>query len=135
MKRFACLFSALLVSACANTRQENADLAFFARTQLIGLSKAQILACAGKPERTAASGDKESFTFSTSSGETTLMLGAGGSAISSVRHSCEVTYVFRRGYVEDILYSGARTGGTLTPDDECAPIVRKCMNRRLGDRP
>ena len=130
MKRIAGLFSALVVSACASTSQENSDLAFHARTQLIGLSRAQILACAGKPERAQVSGDTEAFTYSASTGETTLMIGAGGSALSNVRHSCEVSYVLRRGYVEDILYLGARTGGTLTPDEECAPIVRKCLKTR-----
>ncbi len=130
MKRIAGLLVVLVVSACASTSQENSDLAFHARTQLIGLSRAQILACAGKPERTAVSGESESFTYSASSGETTLMIGAGGSALSNVRHSCEVTYVLRRGYVEDILYAGARTGGTLTPDEECAPIVRTCLKTR-----
>lgn len=135
MKRIAGLVSTLVISACASTSQQNSDLAFFAHTQLIGLSKAQILACAGKPERTAASGDKESLTYSASSGESTLMIGAGGSPLSNVRHSCEVIYVLRRGYVEDIQYAGARTGGTLTPDEECAVLVRKCASARLGDRP
>jgi len=135
MKRIAGLIPALLISACANTGMENSDIAFFAHSQLIGLSKAQILACAGKPAYTDASGDRELLSYSASSGDTTLMIGAGGKVLSNVRNSCDVTYVLRRGYVEDVRFTGARTGGTFTPDEECAVIVRKCVGVRMGDRP
>ena len=125
----AVLLEALVVSASANTSQQNADTAFMARAVIIGQSRAEILACAGKPERAAVNGDAETLVYTASSGESTLMVGAGNTLLSNVRHSCEVTLVLRRGYVEDVLYSG-RTGGTLTPDEECAPIVSKCMSPR-----
>ena len=131
MKQIGSLVAALLVSACANTSTgtSNTDIAFHARLDVIGLSRAQVLACAGKPERTVVSGETESFSYSASSGETTLMIG-GGSVLSNVRHACNVTYVLRRGYVEDVVYTGARTGGTTTPDAECAPVVKKCLGAR-----
>ena len=100
-----------------------------ARAHIIGQSRAEVLACAGKPERNVVNGESETLVYAASSGESTLMVGAGNTLLSNVRHSCEVTMVLRRGYVENVLYAG-RTGGTLTPDEECAPIVRKCMKVR-----
>lgn len=128
-RRFAALVLVLLASACSTTSQEDADTAFLARAVIIGQSRAEVLACAGKPERSAVQGDSEMLVYTASSGESTLMVGAGGNLLSNVKHSCEVTMVLRRGYVEDVLYAG-RTGGTTTPDEECAPIVRKCMSVR-----
>ena len=120
---------ALMASACSTTSQEDADTAFLARAVIIGQSRAEVLTCAGKPERSSIQGDSETLVYTASSGESTLMVGAGGNLLSNVRHSCEVTMILRRGYVEDVLYAG-RTGGTTTPDEECAPIVRKCMSVR-----
>ena len=123
------LVAALVVAACANPSQQNADTAFMARAHIIGQSRAEVLACAGKPERNVVNGESETLVYAASSGESTLMVGAGNTLLSNVRHSCEVTMVLRRGYVENVLYAG-RTGGTLTPDEECAPIVSKCMSPR-----
>ncbi len=128
-RRMAAIAMALIASACSTTSLDDADTAFLARAVIVGQSRAEVLACAGKPERSTVQGEGEMLVYSASSGESTLMVGAGGTLLSNVKHSCEVTMVLRRGYVEDVLYSG-RTGGTTTPDEECAPIVRKCMSVR-----
>lgn len=127
--RLAAIVTALIASACSTTSLDNSDTAFLARAVIIGQSRAEILACAGKPERSSVQGDSETLIYTASSGESTLMVGAGGNLLSNVKHSCEVTMILRRGYVEDVLYAG-RTGGTTTPDEECAPIVSKCMGAR-----
>ena len=116
----------LMVPACASTSQRDADIAFLARAVIVGQSRAEVLECAGKPERSVVRGDSELLVYTASSGESTLMVGAGGNLLSNVKHSCEVTMVLRRGYVEEVQYTGL-TGGTTTPDQECAPIVKQCM--------
>ena len=128
MRRIACLVGALAVTACADLSQQNSDLAFLARGVIVGQSRAQVLACAGKPQREEVNGEAETLTYFASSGERTLVIGSAN-GIANVPHSCEVTLVLRRGYVEDVRYAG-RTGGLLTPDEECAVIVRKCMRPR-----
>jgi hypothetical protein len=109
---------------------QNSDAAFLARSQLVGLSKAQVVACAGQPERTETAVDSESLSYSASSGETGYAPGSGGSLLTQVRRSCEVVFVLRRGYVQDVKYVGERTGGVLTPGEECLPIVKKCASLR-----
>ena len=125
----AALVVALIASACSTASLDDSDTAFLARAVIIGQSRAEVLACAGKPERSTVQGDTETFVYTASSGESTLMVGAGGNLLSNVKHSCEVSMVLRRGYVEDVLYAG-RTGGTTTPGEECAPIVKRCMSAR-----
>lgn len=129
LKCAAALLAALALAGCVNTSQQNADLASLARTALIGQQRSQILECAGKPEHAETKGDIETLRYSSSSGESTIMLGAGSTLISNVQHSCTVTLLLRRGFVEDVQYAG-RTGATLTPDEECAAVVRKCTRLR-----
>ena len=130
MQRVAGLILVLVLCACASTSLQKSDAASLARPQLVGLSKAEVLACAGQPERTEAGVDSESLSYSASSGETGYAVGTGSSLLSKVRRSCEVVFVLRRGYVEDVKYVGEQTGGMLTPDEECFPIVKKCVSSR-----
>ena len=58
-----------------------------------------------------------------------IVIGASGGAVQKSQHSCEVSFLMRDNWVTEVRYAG-RTGNTLTPDEECAPIVRKCMNVR-----
>ncbi len=56
----AVLLSAGIVSGCANPA---ADQAMIAQNALIGMPKQTLLSCAGVPERQAAAGDQEFFTY------------------------------------------------------------------------
>jgi hypothetical protein len=113
----------LMLAACANPSQERADIAEFAKTQLVGVSKAEILACAGTPLRTAIKGNAELLTYVGSSGI------AGTSQKSPKEHYCEVTFLLRRGFVEEVKYSGP-SGGFMTQGEECAFVVQKCVDYR-----
>ena len=120
-----------MLSACVSTGGfENADAATFAHSQLAGLARAQILACAGTPDHIASLDGKESLSYLASSGATSLALGSGGTLLSKERRSCEVIFVMRQGYVEEVRYVGAQTGGLLTPDEECAAIIKRCTGAR-----
>ena len=53
--------AAVALAACASPQAEQA---LRAQTALVGMSKGDLLACAGVPERTAASGGVEYLTYS-----------------------------------------------------------------------
>lgn len=122
---------ALLCSlgGCVEGSRQDAEIAQQARAWLVGLSRDQILGCAGKPERIAGPARSESLVYSSASGDSSIVIGSSGGPVQKSVHSCEVTFVMRDNWVVEVQYAG-RTGNTLTPDEECAPIVRKCMNVR-----
>ena len=129
--RFVLAVLLLALSACTGpVGFENSDAATFAHTQLAGLTRAQIVACAGTPDHIATIEGKESLSYSTVSSEATPTLGSGGTLLSKEPRSCEVIFLMRQGYVEEVRYVGARTGRLLNPDEECAAIVKKCTGAR-----
>lgn len=117
------------LSGCVEGSRPDADLAQQARAWLVGLSREQIIGCAGKPERIVGSPGSEALVYSAASGESSIIIGASGGPVQKSQHSCEVSFLMRDNWVTEVRYAG-RTGNTLTPDEECAPIVRKCMNVR-----
>jgi hypothetical protein len=130
INRILALGSVLVVTACASQSMRDSDAAFIAQAELVGLSRAQVIACAGKPDSSVTKGDAESLTYSASSGETAMTVGGRGALLENAPRSCKVVFGLRRGYVEGVEYVGARTGGLLTPGEECLPIVRKCTGPR-----
>ena len=125
MTRAPALIPLLLLGACAALDEQHAaiqraDTAAFAQTELAGLSRAEILACAGKPTRTAKTGDTESLIY---------VSGADGGSASSRQDSCEVRFVLRRGYVEKVEYSISDVG-IFGKGGQCAYVVQKCMRTR-----
>ena len=130
MKHALVLAAALGLSACASTDLAQSDAAFLAQAAIVGKSRAELVACAGTPESTEVKGDTEALHYSSASGKTVLMVGAGDKMISNEPYACRVTFVLRRGFVEDVVYTG-RTGRTaLNGGEECAPVVSKCVRPR-----
>jgi hypothetical protein len=120
--RAPALIPLLLLAACAehDAAIRRADTAAFAQTELAGLSRAEILECAGKPTRTAKTGDTESLIY---------ISNADGGSASSREDSCEVTFIFRRGYVEKVQYSVSDVG-VFGNGDQCGYVVQRCMRAR-----
>lgn len=119
-----------LLVACSildeqHTAVERADTALFAQTELVGLSRAEILACAGKPDRAVRNGDSESLVY-TSSGAAAAKPGAPAGK------PCEVTFAMHNGYVEKVAYSVPSVGGFggFASGDQCSYVVQKCMRPR-----
>jgi hypothetical protein len=100
--------TAFMLGACAYTMSAQADRA---TTELVGMERNQLLACAGVPNRREMSGDMEFFTYTT------------GEAKEDV---CEATFVLRQGRVAQLSYRGD-TGGPFTPLQACASIVETCL--------
>ena len=130
---------ALAVSACANTR---ADTALAAQTQLVGLTRNDLLGCAGVPHRTFVDGATEFLTYVSQSIErqpqASLGLGFGSRGVgyglgfgvpfyyATDSRYCEATFRLDGGAVTGLNYIGnaASSGARLS---ECYAIIESCM--------
>ena len=104
------------VAGCSHARRaERAELAERAKTELVGLSKTELLTCAGVPVRSAAENGLEFLSYGSSS------YGWSG--------SCVVTFVLKDDLVKTISYSG-RTGRRSQNGEQCAYTVANCLAAR-----
>lgn len=138
----AAVGAGLLVASCANPVAERVATA---QRTLVGLSKQQLLSCAGVPERQASADGLEFFTYTNSRIVSYPGTGMGGwyggpwypgyrygwggwgwpgYVGDEVRtYSCEATFTLRNGSVERIVYGGPSGGNA----GECYSIVQNCM--------
>ncbi|MFB3109233.1 MAG: hypothetical protein ACE1ZE_07695 [Candidatus Binatia bacterium] len=125
------LIFVVFVVGCAIHR---ANLAERARTELVGMSKVDLVSCVGAPVRSGKVGDMEVLTY-VGGGDTIGFAGGGagsgvgGGAVALKRRYCEVTFVLRNDVVEKINYLG-RTGGLLSKGEQCAFVVENCLQER-----
>ncbi len=126
----------LMLGGCTFQR---AEIASRAQTELIGMSKKNLLQCAGVPIRQEHIEDLEFLTFAgggdsvggaVATGSSTSGIGTSTSRASvfgkSTRRYCEATFVLKDGIVQKVNYQG-RTGGLLTKGEQCAFIVENCL--------
>jgi hypothetical protein len=111
-----------------------AEMAERARTELLGLSKKELLTCAGVPVRSQQVDDMEFLTYAGGSDSVGYFGGGvgssgGGGVIALNKRYCEVTFVLRNGIVEKVNYAG-RTGGLLTKGEQCGFVVENCLPSR-----
>lgn len=125
---------AALLGACANAASERALLA---QQALIGMPKAQLLSCAGVPDRSREEASGEYFTYENeriygTTGTTVGVFGGSGhvggglSVPLSTRlqsEYCEATFTLVGGRVVALVYNSSR-GGRYA---ECARIVESCL--------
>ncbi len=128
---FVLVLAAILAAACANSKFHRAEVAKAAQTELVGMSRKDVLSCAGAPLREAKDGDIEVLTYIAGGDGTAAAVGVANSstgvaAVSSQRRYCEVTFVLQGGVVSKVNYSG-RTGGFATAGEQCAFVVENCM--------
>lgn len=136
MKRLILLFFMVLVlEACAaRDRQRTAELA---QTQMIGMSRADLLACAGRPA-SRASGDRiEYFVYVRREGGRDPLgsepVGAAGgfspapSASTPLR--CEATVKLEEGRVASIVYRGQSGGVVINRQQVCGYIFERCVRQ------
>jgi hypothetical protein len=120
-----------LCAALGGCAFQRAEIAQDARTQMVGLSKEQVLACMGAPANKAAEGKTEVWGYSSGNGMTVTDASYGrfgGTAISSSRF-CNVNVVMTGGQVSAVNYAGP-TGGLLTAGEQCAYAVDACVKQR-----
>jgi hypothetical protein len=104
------------VGGCSHARRaDRAELAQRAKMELVGLSKTELLTCAGVPLRSAIEDEQEFMSY-------------GGSSYGW-GNSCVVTFVLKDGAVKTISYSG-RTGRRSQNGEQCAYTVANCLAMR-----
>ncbi len=120
----------VLATGCTIHR---ANMAKRPKKEMIGMSKVNLLACAGAPMRSAVVHGVEYLTYGGGGdihGNVNIRPSGYGryrGSYSSNRRYCEVTFVFQNDAVVKINYSG-RTGGLLTKGEQCAFVVENCLS-------
>jgi len=132
-----CGFAVLLLSLAAGCTWGRSQDAKEARTKLVGMSRSEIVACAGKPKTAIRDGNREYLAYFAGSPDYDLVLGVKPNEIQKITGTakatnCKVRFMLRDGNVESVSYSG-NTGGILTRDSACAAIVRRCLPPGSGD--
>lgn len=132
MKTICVLLLAVAVaSGCAVQR---AKLANRAQSEMIGMSKKELLGCAGVPLRQERVDDLEFLTFGgggDSVGTAVATSTSPNTAVAvgkSAHRYCEATFVLKDGIIQRVNYQG-RTGGLLTKGEQCAFIVENCVRQ------
>jgi hypothetical protein len=110
---------------------ERAQIAQDARTQMVGMSKEQVLTCMGVPANKAAEGATEVWGYASGNGMTVASASYdryGGTAVASSRF-CNINIVMASARVTAVNYTGP-TGGLLTAGEQCSYAVDACVRPR-----
>jgi len=129
---------ALAIAGCGRSASE---LAGQAPARLTGMSKADLLACAGNPDRSRVSGGREILVYETvgSIGEQDRVFTDStrtGSELSVPFASelgsnfCEATFVLENGRVQSLTYRGPSTQRIGRAYGACYSLVQSCLRAR-----
>jgi hypothetical protein len=139
--------AALGAGALAGCAGAEAERAIRAQTELVGMRKADLLACAGVPHRTAETGEVEVLRYERTQvlvdrkvdveeSPVSRMLrarGGGGPPFFErqvrewrIPYTCEATFTLRGGVVEGVTYNQNRD------IQQCHAIVGNCMSPGPG---
>jgi len=132
MKRLVVIIIVLAVCVSGCAKQYRAEVASRAQTELVGMTKKNLLSCAGVPVRQERVDELEFLTYS--GGGDSVGAGVATSISQSTaiatgirnRRYCEATFILKDGIVQKVNYQG-RTGGLLTKGEQCAFIVENCL--------
>jgi|SaaInlV_200m_DNA_5_1039737.scaffolds.fasta_scaffold09453_1 hypothetical protein len=126
------IISIASLSGCKYNRVKTAQAA---KTELIGMSKGELLSCAGVPDKTMSSngveflsyrsGGETSFSANTFYGYNTTTL------INSSYKFCDITIALKNDKVQKVSYSG-KTGGLLTQGEQCAYVLENCVGGNIN---
>jgi len=131
MKRMI-VFLALIAIFCSGCAFQRASDAARAKTELIGMTKIELLSCAGVPIRQEKVGNLEFLTYSGGGDSGGPAFGTAVSPSTVIggsvrfRRYCEATFILNSGVVEKIIYAG-RTGPPGASGEQCAFIIENCL--------
>jgi len=127
MRMWGAVGLALVLQGCALQR---AEIAQDARSQMVGMTKEQVLSCMGPPANKAAEGATEVWSYDSGNGmQVADISGDRYSATAvSTRRFCKINVVMTAGAVSAVNYTGP-TGGLLTAGEQCAYAVNACVKR------
>jgi hypothetical protein len=110
------LFLSAAASGCAV--HQRAKMAERAPSELVGMSKVELLSCAGVPVRSEKIENMEFLTYTGS--------GNDKGFFHRRHHYCEVTFTLKDGMVQKVSYAG-NTGGFFTRGEQCAYVIAPCL--------
>jgi hypothetical protein len=122
----------LAMGACSIQRSR---IATQAKETMVGMNKEQVLACMGGPGQRTSVGQTEVWSYASGGDSAGISTGGridqlqngGGLGLAFVAHRyCVVNVVMTDGVVDKVNYSG-RTGGPLSPDEQCEFAIRNCI--------
>jgi len=135
MARITVILTAICLAACA--KYQRASIAGRAQREMAGMSKRDLLVCAGVPIRQQQVDDLELLTYAGGGDTTTATTGTSQqtsattaqhtSVSTTARRYCEATFVLKDGVVQQVNYQG-RTGGLFSKGEQCAFIVENCLH-------
>ncbi|KPJ97274.1 MAG: hypothetical protein AMJ60_12045 [Desulfobacterales bacterium SG8_35] len=126
------ILSLVVFSGCINNKFTRAELAKRAQTEMLGMSKKDLLWCAGVPVRSQQVNDMEILTYYISNGDSfgypadKSLSSAGGGTILINKRYCEVTFVMQNGVINKVSYA-SRTNGQNTENEQCAFVIQNCI--------
>jgi hypothetical protein len=120
-----------ILPGCANNKFERSEVARTAQTQMIGMSRHDLLMCAGVPIREVKDGTTDFMAYSGGGDSTAVATGVTNGSTSTILASskhryCEVTFVLDDDKIVKVEYAG-RTGGYATSGEQCAFVVANCV--------
>jgi hypothetical protein len=115
---------------------ERADIAQEARTHMVGLSKAQVLACMGSPDATRTEGATETWAYLSGDGHTQGYVIPGPRSLTAhdaqaTQYLCTVQVVMQNGSVARLDYLGPDSG-LFSPNAQCAFAVQNCARQQMA---
>ena len=122
----------VLVVSFSGCIYQRAGLASRAKTELVGMSKIELLSCAGVPVRQERMDNLEFLTYSGGVdifGTEVDTYTSPSPSIATGKRTyfyCDVTFVLKDGVVQKVNYKG-HTGGLLTKGEQCAFVVENCL--------
>jgi hypothetical protein len=116
------------LSGCKYNRVKTAQVA---KTEMIGMSKGELLSCAGVPDKAMSSNGTEFLSYR-SGGETSYSANTiyGYNATTFINSSfrfCYITIYLKNDKVRSVKYSG-KTGGLFTQGEQCAYVLENCVS-------
>ncbi len=124
------LISIIAITGLSGCKYNRVKTAQAAKVELIGMSKGELLSCAGVPDKAINSNGMEFFSYR-SGGETSYSANTiyGYNAttfINSSHRFCDITIALKDDKVQSVKYSG-KTGGLLTQGEQCAYVLENCV--------
>jgi len=126
MKRLVLLTAAVVLAGCSYyADQRTADAA---KVQMVGQSRAQVLACMGAPAGSAIADTSEVWSYGGNDQTVTMLMPAGTAALGvSHTYTCRAHVTFQEGRVVNVRYQSR--GAFDAPDYVCGPLVQACVRR------
>lgn len=124
----------VLLGGCAMQR---ADDAATAKKQMVGMTRLQVLACMGIPNRKAHDGALEVWSYLSTdgrgdyNGDTVKVTGYTHTNGEHNRSFCTVNIVMNNGAVSAINYNGPTSSYFFSEDDQCGYAVKNCVPHNM----